>query len=99
MMKQALGTFTTNNNHRVDTIAYAMVDPQRPIVATRMESYVGDDAAAGVNCIVCIMCYTGFNQEDSLIINGGAIDRGMFQSLKFNTVREEEEQHGGTDAH
>ena len=98
MMKQALGVHTTRNAIRMDTIAYSMMQPQRPIVTTRMEQYVAGDAAAGVNCITCIMCYTGYNQEDSLIINKGAIDRGLFQSIKFQTVREEEEQHGGTDA-
>ena len=36
---------------------------------------------AGINAIVAIMCYTGYNQEDSLIINQSSIDRGLFRSV------------------
>jgi DNA-directed RNA polymerase II subunit RPB2 len=36
---------------------------------------------AGINCIVAIMCYTGYNQEDSLIMSQSSIDRGLFRSL------------------
>ena len=51
-----------------------------------------------MNAILVIMCYTGQNQEDSVIINQTALDRGMFLSVKFQTYRDEEHQHGGTDA-
>ena len=30
---------------------------------------------AGVNVVVGIMCYTGYNQEDSVIMNQSSIDR------------------------
>jgi len=54
----------------MDTIAHTLVAPQRPIVTTRMDALVGvSDAPAGVNAIVAIMCYTGQNQEDSVIVN------------------------------
>jgi DNA-directed RNA polymerase II subunit RPB2 len=99
MMKQALGVYTLNHPIRMDTIAHTMVSPQRPLVTTRMDSLVGvSEAPAGVNAIVVIMCYTGQNQEDSVIINQAALDRGMFRSVKFQTYRDEEHQNGGTDA-
>ena len=34
----------------------------------------------GENVIVAIMSYTGFNQEDSLIFNQSAIERGLFRA-------------------
>jgi DNA-directed RNA polymerase II subunit RPB2 len=34
---------------------------------------------AGINAIVAILSYTGYNQEDSIIINASAIDRGLFR--------------------
>jgi DNA-directed RNA polymerase II subunit RPB2 len=37
-------------------------------------------------------------QEDSILINQAALDRGMFRSVKLCTVRDEEHQTGGTDA-
>ena len=99
MMKQALGVYTLNHSIRMDTIAHTMVCPQKPIVTTRLDSLVGvSEAPAGVNAIVAIMCYTGQNQEDSVIVNQAALDRGIFRSVKLQTHRDEERQNGGTDA-
>ena len=33
----------------------------------------------GVNSIVAIASYTGYNQEDSVILNESAVDRGYFR--------------------
>lgn len=44
---------------------------------------------SGVNCVVAIACYTGYNQEDSLIINQSSIDRGLFRSSFFRCYSEE----------
>jgi DNA-directed RNA polymerase II subunit RPB2 len=99
MMKQALGVPTLNFSVRMDTVMHVMVAPQRPLVTTRMDEVVGaSDAPSGVNAIVAIMCYTGQNQEDSLIVNQAALDRGLFTSIKFQTYRDEERQNGGSDA-
>ena len=49
------------------------------------------DLPSGVNCIVAIACYTGYNQEDSLIFNQGSIDRGLFRSHFFRTYNKEVE--------
>ena len=99
MMKQALGVYTLNHRVRMDTIAHTMAAPQRALVTTRMDTLMGaSDAPAGVNAIVAIMCYTGQNQEDSIIINQAALERGMFRSVKLQTYRDEEHQNGGSDA-
>ena len=90
MMKQAIGTYTLNHPVRMDTVAHTMVSPQRPLVSTRMDAVAGvTEAPAGLNAIVAIMCYTGQNQEDSIIINKAALDRGMFRSVKFQTYKDE----------
>ena len=99
MMKQALGAYALNHPVRMDTNAHTMVAPQRPIVTTRMDALAGvSEAPSGVNAIVAILCYTGQNQEDSVIVNQAALDRGMFRSVKLQTYRDEEHQNGGTDA-
>lgn len=33
----------------------------------------------GINSIVAIASYTGYNQEDSVIMNRSAVDRGFFR--------------------
>ncbi|RYE20448.1 MAG: hypothetical protein EOP45_11020 [Sphingobacteriaceae bacterium] len=43
---------------------------------------------AGQNAIVAIMCHTGFNQEDSLIMNQSAIDRGLFRSVAYRSYQD-----------
>ena len=99
MMKQALGVPTLNHPMRMDTILHVMVAPQQPLVTTRVDALVGaSEAPAGVNCIVAILCYTGQNQEDSVIINRAALERGLFRSVKYQCYRDEEKQNGGTDA-
>lgn len=99
MMKQATGVPMLNHARRMDTVLHVLVEPQRPLVTTRMDALIGaSNAPAGANCIVCIMCYTGQNQEDSVIVNRAALERGLFRSVKYQTYRDEEHQHGGADA-
>jgi DNA-directed RNA polymerase II subunit RPB2 len=40
---------------------------------------------------VGIACYTGYNQEDSLIVNQSSIDRGLFRSSFFRCYTDEAE--------
>lgn len=44
---------------------------------------------AGCNSIVAIACYTGYNQEDSIILNKSAIDRGFFRSVFFRSYTDQ----------
>jgi DNA-directed RNA polymerase II subunit RPB2 len=45
---------------------------------------------AGINAIVAIMSYTGYNQEDSVILNSSAIDRGFFRSVFYRSYKDAE---------
>jgi hypothetical protein len=49
---------------------------------------------AGINAIVAIACYSGYNQEDSVIMNQSAIDRGLFRSIFYRSYRDEEKRAG-----
>ena len=81
--KQAIGMYATNFNKRFDTMSYILHYPQRPIINTRIAQYTSSDYMAnGYNTIVAIMTYTGFNQEDSIMINKATIDRGL-NSLSY----------------
>lgn len=42
---------------------------------------------AGHNAIVAIACYSGYNQEDSVMFNQSSIDRGFFRSMFFRSYR------------
>ena len=93
MGKQAIGIYSTNFNMHMDTLAYLLFYPQRPLVVTQsMEFLKFKDLPAGINAIVAIMCYTGYNQEDSVIMNQSSIDRGLFRSAFFTTYHSEEKR-------
>lgn len=81
--KHAVGIPITNINHRVDK-TMMLNQTQRPIINTRTSKYLNTDKLpSGENAIVAIMCYSGYNQEDSVIVNQGAIDRGFFRATEF----------------
>lgn len=85
--KQAIGVYTTNFTRRFDTMGYIQHYPQKPLVTTRISHYVGNDRMPnGFNAIVAIATHTGFNQEDALIINKAAIDRGLFQITAYKSM-------------
>jgi len=91
MGKQAMGIYMTNYQTRMDTLAHILFYPQKPLVTTRAMKYLRyKEMPAGQNSIVAIACYTGYNQEDSIIMNQSAIDRGLFRSAFFRCYRDEE---------
>ncbi|KAH0854634.1 hypothetical protein HID58_057728 [Brassica napus] len=95
MGKQAMGIYVTNYQFRMDTLAYVLYYPQKPLVTTRaMEHLHFRQLPAGINAIVAISCYSGYNQEDSVIMNQSSIDRGFFRSLFFRSYRDEEKKMG-----
>ncbi|UPQ98204.1 subunit RPB2 of DNA-directed RNA polymerase II [Chloropicon primus] len=95
MGKQAMGMYATNFLQRMDTLAYLLYYPQKPIVTTRaMEHLHFRELPAGQNAIVAIACYSGFNQEDSLIMGQSSIDRGFFRSIFYRSYRDEEKKQG-----
>ena len=55
-----------------------------------MEYLHFSELPAGINAIVAIACYSGYNQEDSVIMNQSSIDRGFFRSVFYRTYRDEE---------
>jgi DNA-directed RNA polymerase II subunit RPB2 len=86
MGKQAMSMFALSHRVRTDTVVTVLDSPQRAIVGTRQSAFLHfDDMPAGVNCVVAVACYTGYNQEDSIIMNKAAIDRGLFASTIYRT--------------
>ena len=95
MGKQAVGMYATNFTHRMDTVSHVLAYPQRALVTTQMEEILETSTVpAGASPIVVIMCYTGFNQEDSVIMNKSAIQRGLFRSFVYRTYKDEEKAVG-----
>ena len=76
-----MGLMGTNYISRLDKASHCLYYPQVSAVTTKAMKYFNyNNLPAGINAIVAIASYTGFNQEDSLIFNQSAIDRGLFRS-------------------
>jgi len=93
MGKQALGIPILSYPKRSDTLLYILQYPQKPLASTKIAKLLKcDEMPSGINAIVAIMTYTGFNQEDSIIINQSAIDRGLFGITQYKTIEEIEKK-------
>ena len=94
MAKQSMGFYVTNYNQRMDTLAHVMVYGQKPLVTTRMGKYtLMDNLPHGGEAQLLYGCYTGYNQEDSIILNRDAIERGYFNTIFFRTYIDKAQKH------
>ena len=87
--KQTCGHYALNWPFRVDKETYLQYINEMPLIRTAVNKYVFPN---GVNVMVAMMCYTGSNQEDSLIINKASVERGLFDLSKFTFYKTEFEQ-------
>jgi DNA-directed RNA polymerase II subunit RPB2 len=98
MSKQSIGIYATNYDQRMDKTAYVLTAPMRPLVDTRMMNYIKlNEIPSGTQAIVAIMTHTGYNQEDSILMNKGAIDRGMFMATIYHTEKDENKKINGDE--
>ena len=87
--KQSVGMFATNFNKRMDTMGHILHYPQTPLVVTKISNNIKyNDMGGGANVVVAIATYTGYNQEDSVILNKSALERGIFRSSYYRTYIE-----------
>lgn len=90
--KQAIGIYASNYRNRMDTKTQVLYYPQKSLVQNKISKHLYNNTLPyGINAIIGIACYTGYNQDDSIIFNRSAIDRGLFRSIKYRTysIREE----------
>ena len=91
--KQACSLYHTNHQVRMDKTAVVLVNGQIPLVKTRYLDHINsEENSYGENTIVAIMCYTGYNVEDAVLINEGSLKRGLFRTTYYTTYESHEEK-------
>mmetsp|Transcript_65905 Transcript_65905/g.162225 ORF Transcript_65905/g.162225 Transcript_65905/m.162225 type:complete len:684 (+) Transcript_65905:123-2174(+) len=82
MGKQAIGSISYNQNQRCDTVLSILLYPQKPLVRTKTVYFSGNNRlTSGINTCVCIMSFSGYDIEDSIIMNRSSTERGLFRSF------------------
>ena len=90
--KQGVSLYNTNYQNRIDKMGVVLNNGQIPLVKSRYLKYIyNEEHTYGVNAIVAIGCYGGYNVEDSILFNEGSINRGMFNTTYFNMYEAREE--------
>lgn len=94
MGKQSIGTYATNYESRVDTKSHVLVYPQRPLVRTWYEDLLSTvHSPSGTNMLVAICPHSGYNQEDSVVLNRRSCDSDFATSVTFKTHRDSVEDN------
>ena len=90
--KQGLSVYATNWRNRFDNTAHVLCYGEMPMTRTLYNHYLGEGRMAyGFNCVLAIACWTGYNQEDGIVMNYDAVHRGMFRSMAFRSYEAFEE--------
>lgn len=78
MGKQSMGTPGTAIRHRTDNKSYRLQTGQTPIVRSPLHNDYGlDNFPNGMNAVVAVISYTGYDMDDAMIINKSALERGF----------------------
>jgi len=85
-VKQTCGWYTLSWPHRIDKNTFLQYYCEMPLVRTIANNYVYPN---GLNAVVAIACFGGYNQEDSISINKAACDRGIYEGIHFNFIKSE----------
>ncbi len=90
--RQAVSLYHSNFFNRIDTTGVILNYGQKPVVKSRYTKFINEEEHPyGENAIVAIMCHTGFNVEDSILINESAVKRGLFNITYYSMYETYEE--------
>ena len=90
--KQGASLYNSNFQNRIDKMGIVLNNLQLPLIKSRYLKHIyNEEHGYGVNVIVAIGCYGGYNVEDSILFNEGSIKRGMFNTTYFNMYESREE--------
>ena len=97
--EKAVSLYHSNFKYRLDKTALMLNYGQIPLTKTRYYKYSNNNEHPyGENTIVAMMCYSGYNVEDAVILNEGSLKRGLFSTTKFSVFEAHETLEGVGDS-
>ena len=88
MGKQSMGTPGTATRYRSDNKTYRLQTGQTPIVRAPLHNDYGfDNFPNGMNAVVAVISYTGYDMDDAMIINKSAHERGFGHGTIYKTKK------------
>jgi DNA-directed RNA polymerase subunit B len=94
--KQALGLYVVNYPVRFDTDVSVLEYPQKPLIETVMHELSDyDKHPAGMNVVVAITSFAGYNLEDAIVMNKSSVERGLGRSFYFKPSEAAELRYSG----
>ncbi|KIX05801.1 uncharacterized protein Z518_03773 [Rhinocladiella mackenziei CBS 650.93] len=86
MSKQAMGTPSSNLMCRTDNKAFLLQTGQTPVVRPPLYNEYGlDNFPNGMNAVVAVISYTGYDMDDAMIINKSSHERGFGDGVIYKT--------------
>jgi DNA-directed RNA polymerase II subunit RPB2 len=94
--KQGISVYASNAHIRYDNQAHVLTNGSPPLVRTLYYDYLGQGRLPyGSNVILAMGMFAGYNQEDGIVINHDALQRGLFNSVhyrSYNVFEEDDEK-------
>lgn len=88
MGKQTMGTPGTAIRHRTDNKSYRLQTGQTPVVRAPLHNTYGfDNFPNGMNAVVAVISYTGYDMDDAMILNKSAHERGFGHGTIYKTKK------------
>lgn len=96
MFKQAIGIGAINYGLRHDTEGFTLYYPQKSIVKTKaMDILEIEKRPLSQNFVVAILPYYGYNTMDAVVINRGAVERGLARGSYYRNYETIENRYPG----
>ena len=90
--KQGISYYATNWQNRFDNTAHMLCYGEAPLSRTIYSNYLGEGKMPyGMNVVLAIACWSGYNQEDGIVMNYDALQRGLFRTIAYRSYEAFEE--------
>ena len=84
--KQSICIPVSNFRNRVDTLMLVLNYPQLSLSYTNNIDLINyDKYPTGMNVIVAMNSFMGYNQEDAIIVNKSSLERGLYMTTHYST--------------